>query len=278
MIVDIGKLSKPVDTLIKKVSNATGILYEPHHIKRIAKAKAKADLIAAQSNIDITDLHRRAANRWINEEAKRQANMENILAKALPEVKISAKPNYVEDDWIVNFFDKSRIVSDSQMQELWSKILAGETNSPGSYSKRTVNFLSDFEKSDAELFTKLCGFVWNFEYPIPLVFKSEAEIYNRFGINFVSLQHLDSIGLINFNSLTGFTLPELPKKFKVYYYGRPLLMDRGNDASKVLPLGTATFTAGGIQIATICDGIPVDGFWDYVKVQWKKFLLVNRTA
>ena len=78
----------------------------------------------------------------------------------MPRLHEDANPESVDNDWIVNFFDKSRIVSDSEMQELWSRVLANEANSPGSYSKRTVNFLSDMDKNEAESFTKLCGFVW----------------------------------------------------------------------------------------------------------------------
>ncbi len=81
--------------------------------------------------------------------------MEDITAKALPRLDENAKPDSIEDDWIVNFLDKSRIVSDNQMQDLWSRVLAGEANSPGTYSKRTVNFLSDLDKIEADLFTKL---------------------------------------------------------------------------------------------------------------------------
>ncbi|MFC1592622.1 DUF2806 domain-containing protein [Chloroflexota bacterium] len=50
-----------------------------------------------------------------------------------------------------------RIISDDDMQMLWSRILAGESNSPGTYSKRTINALASFDKVDAELFTKLCS-------------------------------------------------------------------------------------------------------------------------
>ena len=139
------KLGQPVDTLIKKISNAAGVLFEPHQIKRIAKAKAEAARIEAQSEIEITDLYRRAARRWIEEEAQRQKNMEDITAKALPQLDENAKPDSNEDDWIVNFLDKSRTVSDNEMQELWSRVLAGEANVPGTYSKRTVNFLSDLD-------------------------------------------------------------------------------------------------------------------------------------
>ena len=271
-IVNLGKLSKPVNTLIKKVSNAVGDLYEPHHIKRIAKAKAKTDLIEAEARIEITDLHRRAAVRWLNEEAQRQMNMENILTNALPQVNESAQPDTIEDDWIINLFDKSRIVSDNHMQELWSRVLAEEANSPGRFSKRTVNCLSDLDKSDAELFTRLCGFVWYVGQPIPLVFDDEAEIYRKHGISFSSLSHLDSIGLIRFQSLVDFQRLSLPKTFSVDYYDRRLVLEFEHSTEGKLPVGRAIFTNIGTELAPICDSRPVNGFWEYVREKWKDFL------
>ncbi len=153
----VGDISKPADTLIRKVSKAVGGVFAPYQIKRIAKAEAEAAIIKAQTEIQITDLHRRAMHRFIEEEAERQKNIEDITAKALPQLAEGARPDAMEDDWVTNFFDKSRIVSDTQMQDLWSRVLAGEANAPGTYSKRTVNFLSDLDKIDAELFSKLCG-------------------------------------------------------------------------------------------------------------------------
>ena len=158
-LINLGDLTKPADTLIKKISNAVGVLFEPRQIKRVAEAKAEAARIGAQSEIEITELQHRAARRWIEEEAQQQKNMEDVTAKALLQLDENATPDSIEDDWIVNFFDKTRIVSDNEMQNLWARILTGEANAPGTYSKRTVNFLSDLDKSEANLFTKLCGFI-----------------------------------------------------------------------------------------------------------------------
>ena len=41
----------------------------PYQIKTVAIAEAEAALMEAQSDIEITDLHRRAAHRFIEEEA-----------------------------------------------------------------------------------------------------------------------------------------------------------------------------------------------------------------
>ena len=202
-IVNLGDLGKPADTLVKKISNAVGGIFAPYQVRRLAKAEAEAAVIQAQTDIQITDLHRRAVRRWIEEEAQRQENIETITTTALPLLNGDANAGAVDDDWIVNFFDKSRIVSDGQMRELWSRILAGEANDPGTYSKRTVNFISGLDKSEAELFTTLCGFACKVGTLVPLVFDSEGAIYNKHGINFNSLHHLEAVGLIKFGSLAG---------------------------------------------------------------------------
>ncbi len=192
-LVNLGQLSKPADTLIKKVSAAVGGIFAPWQIKRVAKAEAEARLIKTKTEIKITDLHRRAMHRFVEEEAKRQENMEAITEKALPQLDSGSDPSKMEDDWLTNFFDKSRIVSDKDMQELWARVLAGEANSPGSYSKRTVNFLGDLDKRDAELFSALCSFGWFIGNFTPLVYDVNASIYNDKGLDFGTLTHLDSM-------------------------------------------------------------------------------------
>ena len=271
-LLNFGKLSKPADTLIKKISNAASVLFEPRHIKRIAKAKAEAARIEAQSEIEITDLHQRAARRWIEEEARRQRNMENITAKALRQLHENAQPDAIEDDWIVNFFDKSRIVPDNEMQDLWSRVLVGEANSPGTYSKRTVNFLSDLDKAEAELFTKLCGFGWQIGNIVPLVFDAQAKIYNGCGINFGALSHLDSIGLVQFDNFAGFRRLKLPKIIVLHYYGRPLRLHLPKDTDNNLDVGKVLLTRIGQELAPICGSEPVEGFWEFARDKWKNYL------
>ena len=271
-LINLGNLTKPADTLVKKISNAVGVLFEPRQIIRVAEAKAEAAKIEAQSEIEITDLHRRAARRWIGEEAQRQRNMESITAKALPKLNETSTPSSVEDDWIVNFFEKSRIVSDNEIQELWSRVLAGEANVPGTYSKRTVNFLSGLDKGEAALFTRFCGFVWMIENLVPLVFDVEAEIYNKHGISFVALQHLESIGLVKFGPVSGFVQHNFPKRFTVNYYGRPLNLEMSKDAGNSLKIGKTLLTRTGNELVPICGSKPVEGFLEYVKDQWKQYL------
>lgn len=270
-LVNLGDISKPADTLIKKVSKAVGGVFAPYQIKRVAKAEAEAAIIKAESEIQITDLHRRAMHRFVEEEAQKQKNIEDITNKALPELNVETDADKMEDDWVTNFFDKSRIISDHEMQDLWARVLAGEANKPGTYSKRTVNFLGDLDKTDAELFAKLCGFGWVIGNVVPLIFDTQAEIYNMKGINFNTISHLESIGLIQFNHLSEYQRLKLPKRFAVYYYGSPLVLEMPKEVDNSLSLGHVLLTKTGQELAPICSSQPIPEFVDYIKEKWKAY-------
>jgi len=271
-LVNLGNLSKPAEMLIEKVSSAIGGIFEPWQTKRVAKGEAEASLVKAKAEIEITDLHRRAMRRFVEEEASRQENMEEITKKALPQLEDESDPSRMEDDWVTNFFDKSRIVSDNDMQDLWARVLAGEANLPGTYSKRTVNFLGDLDKKDAELFLALCRFGWFIGHFTPLIFDAQAPIYNDKGLNFDTLVHLDSIGLIQFDHLSGFSKTGLPKTFTVSYCKQPLILTMENEKDNKLSIGRVLLTQVGRELALVCQAPGVDGFVDYVKDKWSKHL------
>ena len=103
-LVNIGELSRPVTTLFERSSDAVGGLFRPWQIRRVARAEADASMIRAKSEIQITELHQRAFHRFIDEEAAKQTNMENILLKAIPHVdEEKSDPENIETDWLTNF-------------------------------------------------------------------------------------------------------------------------------------------------------------------------------
>ena len=81
-LVNLGDLAKPADTLIKKVSKGIDGIFLPFQTVRLAKADAKAALIKAQSEVEVTDIQRRAIRRWLNEEEQKQQNIEDITRKS----------------------------------------------------------------------------------------------------------------------------------------------------------------------------------------------------
>ena len=224
--VDVGKLAKPATVLIERVSDAVGGIAKPWQIQRVAKAEAEANLIVTQSGIEITELQMRAVNRWIQEETKDQFNIESITHQAIPHLNDDSEPDKIEDDFLRNFFDKCRIVSNEQMQDIWARILAGEANNPGSISRKTINILGDMDKADAELFTMLSRFVWRIgRTPIAPIFDSDLaedrSLYSDTGISLSVLANIEAFGLIHLSPL-GFYLQVQPTTFVASYFANAL--------------------------------------------------------
>jgi len=269
-LINFGDLTKPATVLIEKIADATGVLYEPRRIRKRAKAEAEADLIKAEAQIEITALQRRALTRFVQEEGKKQENIEDITEEAIPLLNENSNPENIEDDWMANFFDKCRIVSDKELQTLWSKVLAGEANEPNSFSKRTVNFLASLDKSDAELFTDLCGFAFFFGEFQPLVFKDEGSISEKFSIGFAELKHLDSIGLISFDSVGSYARKGNFKVIITGYFSDVINLEFEENTLNSLNVGHTMLTQTGQQLSKICSSKPVEGFIEYVVEKWVK--------
>jgi hypothetical protein len=268
-IIDIGNLSEPAKVLIEKVSDGIGGAVKPYQIKRVAKAEAEAEIIKTLGKIKATELQQRAIHRLIAEEAKHQANMESITEKAIGYLKEDAHPEKVEDDWISNFFDKCRLVSDEEMQNLWARVLAGEANKPGRCSKRTVNFVASMGKPDATLFTKLCSYVCVLGPQfVCLIYDLGNNIYSKNSINFGSLMHLDEIGLVAFDNTKTFHMIGLPRTFTVLYYDTPIRVTFGEDDR--FATGCVFLSQMGKELVPIAGSEPIPEFVDYVIDVWSK--------
>ena len=274
-LINFGELTKPVTVLIEKVSNAVGTIWEPRQIRRVAQAEADAAIMLARGEIEIDEIRQRAAQRFVEEETRKQLNMESILKKAVPNVDPNAPTGDVEDDWITNFFDKCRSVSDDGMQQLWSRILSGEANSPGSFSRKTVNLVSDLDKSSAELFRNLCSFGWQFSGDItPLILELTEEIYTKHGITLFLLGELDAIGLIQIDAVTGYQLYSLPKRITGRYHHQTVSLTLPNDTGNTLSVGHVIMTPSGRQLSRVVKPEPIDGFFDFIYNSWVQDSLV----
>lgn len=271
---------KAVTTAIEETSKGIGGFFRPWQIKRVAKAQAAADLIKAESDIKISGLQRRALHRFLEEEALHQANMEAIAQLAMPQLADGANREQVDDDWMSNFFDKCRGTSNEEMQIRWSRILAGEVNKPGSFSKRTVNFMADLDRADCEMFTKLCCFRLYIgktdprdQEFIPFVSEIKQPIYNDNGVHFDSLTHLDNIGLIKFGELGGYFAREnVTERSPVRYFDTTLYIEMPQGGKFNLNIGRVMFTQVGDELARIAGGTPLPGFLDHVRALWGHLL------
>lgn len=268
-LINLGDLGKPATVLIERISDAVGGVFKPWQIIRIAEAQAQADKISAVSQIEVSELQRRSIQRMLVEEAKKQQNIEEITAGSLPLLMESADPASVESDWISNFFEKCRLISDEEMQNLWSRVLAGEANAPGTYSKRTINFLGEMDKHDANVFASLCRFSPGGN-SMPLVYDVMAPIYANAGITYGGLQHLDDIGLVTLSATPSFHLINQPREVGMYIHGKLYNINLPQEEGNQFCIGHVLLSKIGKELARLCPNSPVEGFEEYLLEEWTR--------
>ena len=206
------------------------------------------------------------------EEIRHQENIEDITRLALQDLTDSAEPEKVDDDWISGFFERARSVTNSEMQALWARILAGEANKPGSIAKRTLDALASLERDEGLAFSALLNFgvttapgagLAPDEVVIPVVSDPNDEIYTKHGVTFANLNHLRSIGLISYDSL-GYELFDLPEPWSVQYYGKRIDLAWGPGARRAVSTGKVLLSQVGRQLAPVCEPSEVAGFAEHL--------------
>lgn len=268
--IDLGELSKPATVLVEKISNAVGVLYEPKRIVKRAEAEAKADKIKALASIELNEIEQRAIDRLVHQETRKQENIESITAQAIQSLDVDANVDELEEDWIAHFFKNCDIVSDKEMQSLWSRLLAGEATNSGTFSKRTIDLIASMSKSDAQLFTNFCQFCWNISGRMSLILDENDDIYKTNGVDFGGLKHLDAIGLISFDFASGYQSMKHNKYSQVDYFGTPVLIEFSKENDNTLKLGKALLTQAGKELAPISGAQKNEEFFEYVINRWTK--------
>ncbi len=215
----LGKFVSPIEKLIDCVSGAIGKAYEPRHIRKMADAEAYkvkkiGEAMRENSDIpivcnpegitlstaDLEEFVKRTQSRMAYQELKKQENIEATADKAYEllegEENVSAEP--VEQDWMLRFFNSVGDVSNEQMQDIWSKLLAGEIKKPGTYSLRTLETLRNMTQQEAMAFQELCTHC--IIRAGTRFILQDSDYQEEYGIKFGDILQLSQCGLIILDS------------------------------------------------------------------------------
>lgn len=186
-IKDLLGFSKPLTRLIEVISKGCGAVSSPYLIKKTAEAHAHEIKVIGDAlkevreknhlpvvydagsvemwqqpedctlRLEHTPISERAMSRLDFQDRKRQDNLEKVTTVAATELngETTVPEQSPDEDWVNRFFSSAQDVSSQEMQQLWGKILAGEIKKPGSYSLRTLDFVRNLTKAEAEVFEKL---------------------------------------------------------------------------------------------------------------------------
>ena len=216
----------------------------------IAKARAEAReyLVAPDDEVHGTAefTRRDIIHRIEFQERKRLANVRSVVDAAADELGDKEVNDHEPDaDWTARFFNEVQDVSSEDMQKIWARILAGEVESPGRTTLRTLDTLRNMTKRDAEIFRDICDFVVGGE----LVFYDRKYMQDYNALRYDNLLHIQECGLINTGPFLQKTFTWNNAKELVWMcQSSTLVITRNPGAEDVLKIPSAILTTAGKEL------------------------------
>lgn len=153
-------------------------------------------------------------------------------------------------DWFIRFYEAVGNISDIEMQELWAKILAGEINSPSSFSLRTIDVLRNINKKEALLFETVCSHSISRSgtYFLP----NYNDYLEHVSIHYDDIMILSELGLI-YNDALLILQMQTTEDTRIVTSNNNLLMcqKRNSDTVTKFDIKQFPFTAVGREIASL---------------------------
>lgn len=213
---------------------------------------------------------------------RKQENIEAIMEKTssfCANKSIDKRPDL---DWFERYITLAENVSNTTMQDLWAKILAGELSRPGSYSLKALKVFRDMSIADAKLLAKACSLAvkdqskknirilsGTYQQPGILNFfnKDRQQHINlsHFGLNYADILSLADNNLL-FKQESESNMMASGETLSFYYNGSPLkLSSKKNN----IALQFYKFTPIGAELASLISDKPNEEFFAVLKQQLK---------
>lgn len=301
---DLLGLGKGTEKLIDVIASAVGAIYRPHSIRREAEAEAYRIKLVEQAKSEqkaeevrllatarkdemltldaaTTTLEERADSRKHFNELRKQMNFENVVAGAFRYMGNDVSEDPVDPDWLQVLIKCAEDANSEHMQDLWSRVLAGETESPGAYSYRSMDVLKKLSKKDAMLFESACHIASCFDdHKELMIIESfdnavssivgvgkETIRLQEYGLGVVPRMTLNDIGLLHKGSITCSKFRDNP--FELVVSGNTLEMSPKSSKSEFV---CYHFTNIGVELAKLIKLKPDTQYLDeFIKKSAKAF-------
>lgn len=180
-------------------------------------------------------LVRSAYKKQLNREAVGLAAIEDLRTTGADEAtesceseSTSADPRpEIDEDWFNAFERYAEDASTERMQQLWGRVLGGEIRKPGRFSLRTLRFLSEFSKREAEIFGDLAKKAFGDVIPKTLAKPEDVKDIRH-------LIALESAGLIQGAAAgLGLTMNFTEKGFATLVEGNLVIVLKGEPGTSV---------------------------------------------
>ncbi len=217
---------------------------------------------------------------WLQAEAtkmgRQYSNFGNTLSKSSKMIITSENKIADDNDVFWGLLEHSKEISNDEMQELIAKIIAGEYNAPGTYSMSMLQIIKMLGKSELELFEKICSLLINSDqipqdlFSLP---ENAKEFMNELGLDFRSLQLLQSLALFLPNDMTRSMKNHEKKNFKIVYFNKNILFSpiTPGDVNtlKISIPGFFGLSPVGKQLLKHLNPKPNDHYFNWLKDNYK---------
>lgn len=255
------------NNIINRISNAVGWLVTHDTPKSIALDTYIKDV----QNSDFDPITKAVLISQSKKTIKEYCNQNEIVTHALSMITPTARPDDVDEDWILQFMDKARLVSDSEFQIIWASILANEFNTPGTIPKALLHTLEQMDKHMAKAFMNVAAASINFiddekiEFSPIILREKFRDYYNEIGINLDNLIDLQSLGLIQVgDGITTYSV-QCSTPVIVHYH------DQDCSLPNKFVVGEVVYTRIGKVLCSVVKPEKIENFFDKICIPlWEK--------
>lgn len=274
-IITKQNLSSVANNLIDKISSAINWVASHDTPEKIAINTFIEDM----KNSDYDPVTKAAFISNAKKIIKEYTNQMDIVKVATQFVNENATPDKMDDDWIAQFMDKAKLISNKDLQFIWGKILADECNHQGSIPKTLLHILTQMDSKDAKVFSTIRSISVYVEddgiqYTPMILRRSMADYYEKMGITYDALVNLQALGLIemNMNADERTYVFECDKHpITVKYYDKEYYIPSKYDYFNV---GNVIFTKAGSALCRNIEMPEKEGFFEEICIPlWKELMV-----
>lgn len=228
-----------------------------------------------------------------------ERNVWDILS--LAESQLPAEIDWGKTDWgtISLILDNAQHDPDKHVKTTWARILAGEFENPGTYTRRSIRMVQEMSKDEVETIEKLRNLTWEFVsieahtfeervlHKDPVVFAFDRKDRTRclllgekfhsganniqerckaLGIDHGVLQNLSDAGIIDYTSIGQRDYLGSDGYFSCAIYGDRFIYF---PPSVSFSVGGVHFANAGWPLLNLCKEFkPVEGVFEHMMHQW----------
>lgn len=268
----IGSLSEP--WLILRKSEAEAIahahkVYSEELAKHLAQQRIRNNTHSQENkenDLRTISAELSSISRLIAGDLRHQNNISSILIEAVNQGSDSfSSSGDVSEDWFQKFLSEAKNISDTDVQNMWGRILAGEIERPGSFSIRSLTILRNISSTEAQLFHILASQSvrvhhphWNGEELFPFVMLLNNNYLLPRGMSYGVLENLQDAGLIHiWPTQRTYNLSALGEcvSFKSTHGSKQITFRRSSNLSVAgdgnLHVGHVSFSRAGAELAKL---------------------------